>query len=45
MITLTRLPCLHHFHRRCIVRWLEISHMCPMCRHPMPTMEVDPYPS
>ncbi|KAM5581800.1 hypothetical protein ABKV19_010833 [Rosa sericea] len=34
---ITRLPCRHHFHLHCIVQCLEISHMCPLCRYPMPT--------
>ncbi|PRQ54534.1 putative transcription factor C2H2 family [Rosa chinensis] len=36
---ITRLPCRHHFHVHCIVQCLEISHMCPLCRYPMPTEE------
>jgi hypothetical protein len=38
---ITRLPCLHHYHGYCIVRWLKIHHMCPVCRYPMPTKEED----
>ncbi|KAL6140761.1 hypothetical protein ACLB2K_059055 [Fragaria x ananassa] len=40
MISLTCLPCFHHFHADCIAKWLDISHLCPMCRYSMPTAEV-----
>lgn len=34
---ISRMPCSHLYHRDCIVKWLETSHMCPLCRFEMPT--------
>ncbi|KAJ1387007.1 Zinc finger, RING-type [Sesbania bispinosa] len=33
------MPCNHMFHQPCIVRWLETSHVCPLCRYPLPVNE------
>ncbi|XVE55331.1 hypothetical protein DITRI_Ditri03aG0150100 [Diplodiscus trichospermus] len=30
------MPCGHVYHGGCIVRWLETSHLCPLCRYQMP---------
>uniref|UniRef100_A0A4W3GHH8 Ring finger protein 122 n=1 Tax=Callorhinchus milii TaxID=7868 RepID=A0A4W3GHH8_CALMI len=29
------LPCKHAFHRKCLVKWLEIRCVCPMCNKPI----------
>ncbi|XP_051950989.1 RING finger protein 122-like isoform X2 [Xyrauchen texanus] len=29
------LPCQHAFHRRCVVKWLEVRCVCPMCNKPV----------
>ncbi|CAI2375882.1 unnamed protein product [Moneuplotes crassus] len=29
------LPCKHLFHKECISKWIEIHHICPVCRKPV----------
>ncbi|WCJ41534.1 RING/U-box superfamily protein [Euphorbia peplus] len=29
------MPCAHLFHENCILKWLQTSHVCPVCRFPM----------
>ncbi len=37
-VEVTAMPCSHEFHRSCLSNWLEKSHLCPLCRFPMPTV-------
>ena len=30
-----RLPCMHHFHRKCVDEWLLINKNCPLCVQPI----------
>ncbi|KAF1888366.1 hypothetical protein Lal_00036238 [Lupinus albus] len=36
-IEITIMPCGHMFHHHCIIQWLQMSHMCPLCRCPLST--------
>ena len=33
---IVQMPCSHVYHSRCIVKWLECNHLCPLCRFEMP---------
>ncbi|KAF8707093.1 hypothetical protein HU200_030325 [Digitaria exilis] len=35
------MPCAfkHRFHRKCLKKWLARSHLCPLCRHALPTYD------
>ncbi|KAL3736708.1 hypothetical protein ACJRO7_025621 [Eucalyptus globulus] len=35
------MPCKHMFHHECVVRWLNESNLCPLCRFQMPTRSGD----
>lgn len=30
------LPCNHFYHSECIIKWLGISYVCPLCRYELP---------
>ncbi|CAN6335566.1 unnamed protein product [Urochloa humidicola] len=34
--TVRTMPCSHGFHERCILHWLRVSRLCPICRFAMP---------
>ncbi|KAJ1380134.1 Zinc finger, RING-type [Sesbania bispinosa] len=36
-IEVSSMPCKHVYHHECLVQWLKTSHVCPLCRYPMPT--------
>ncbi|XP_053477508.1 RING finger protein 122 isoform X1 [Ictalurus furcatus] len=35
-------PCSHAFHKKCLVKWLEIRSVCPMCNKPICRLHPNP---
>ncbi|TKS85224.1 RING finger protein 122 [Collichthys lucidus] len=35
-------PCSHAFHKKCLLKWLEIRSVCPMCNKPICRLQPDP---
>jgi hypothetical protein len=34
-------PCRHFFHDHCLRRWMEEQPICPICRHPLPAIDLE----
>uniref|UniRef100_A0A3B4CJL5 RING-type domain-containing protein n=1 Tax=Pygocentrus nattereri TaxID=42514 RepID=A0A3B4CJL5_PYGNA len=37
-------PCSHTFHKKCLLKWLEIRSVCPMCNKPIMRLHNDNTP-
>ncbi|XP_062399149.1 RING finger protein 122 [Sardina pilchardus] len=37
-------PCSHTFHKKCLLKWLEIRSVCPMCNKPILRLQADETP-
>lgn len=37
--TFFKTPCGHHFHRQCLLEWMQQKHQCPVCRTTLPHFE------
>ncbi|XP_028323935.1 RING finger protein 122-like [Gouania willdenowi] len=35
-------PCSHAFHKKCLLKWLEVRSVCPMCNKPICRLQTDP---
>ncbi|XP_059821662.1 RING finger protein 24 isoform X1 [Hypanus sabinus] len=35
-------PCKHAFHRKCLIKWLEVRKVCPLCNTPVLQNEQEP---
>ncbi|XP_055358197.1 RING finger protein 122-like isoform X2 [Betta splendens] len=35
-------PCSHAFHKKCLLKWLEIRSVCPMCNKPICRLQPEP---
>uniref|UniRef100_A0A3B5KE51 RING finger protein 122 n=1 Tax=Takifugu rubripes TaxID=31033 RepID=A0A3B5KE51_TAKRU len=35
-------PCSHAFHKKCLLKWLEIRSVCPMCNKPICRLRSEP---
>ena len=38
--TYMRTPCNHNFHQKCLQNWMRIKLECPVCREPLPAVDI-----